>query len=166
MTRDGRAGLYSYELGRLVVPCEYDSIASNTQANDPYISYGYACGIRDGIRYYINVNNGTAGSMVPVDKSIKLVGGTAYTAVTRQSFAFTAASGKTWRIKDEKVVTTRGDGRLIICRDVLTSLYCVYNMNGVQVLGYKYKNQPIVTDDGYVILNTTKNGYQLIAIDW
>ncbi len=166
VTRDSRAGLYSYELGRLVVPCEYDSIASNAQANDPYISYGYACGIRDGIRYYINVNNGTAGSVVPVDKSIKLIGGTAYTAVTRQSFAFTAASGKTWRIKDEKVATTRGDGRLIICRDVLTGLYCVYNMNGVQVLGYKYKNQPVVTDDGYVILNTAKNGYQLIAIDW
>ena len=168
VARDDKVGLYSFELERLVIPCEYDSIPTNGQAVDPYQYYGYLCAVRDETRYFISLETGEIVRELPtkLDRKTRLIGGTSYYQLTGLSAEITSLSGKTWRTRDTQILSTRCDGRLLICRAKMSGLYGIYNMNGLTVLDFKYKNLPVVTDDGMVILNTVKNGYQLIRVEW
>ncbi len=166
VTSEDKQGLYSISRKKLVVPCEYDSILTSNQTVDPYVYYGYVCGIKGDTRYYIKIKTGETVSTLQYTSAMRTFGGTVYEIVKRRNFKFIASNGKQWQSKDMKFIASRGDGRLIVMRKKMDGLYGIYNMDGKIVLEFKYKNQPIITDDGKVILNTVKNGYCLIDLSW
>ncbi len=165
LARGDRMGLYSLKERRWIVPCEYDSILTSKQTVDPYIFYGYACGVLGNTRDYYDVTTGVIVSSVEVDAaSMKFIGGTCYTRPSRVTYQWSPVMGKTWSVRDMRLMTTRGDGRLIIMRNLNDSSFLVYTMDGVSVFSYTILRQPVVTDDGKLILNYVKTGYRLVEV--
>ncbi len=167
LAHDELQGLYSISGQRMIVPCEYESILTSKQTANPYAFYGYVCGVRGTARDWIDVATGEVVNSVQYDPAVmKTIGGTSYEILSKIFFGFTSAAGKTWRVRDVIIAATRGDGRLIVVQNKENSRYAVYTMNGDLALDFKYKNPPVITDDGKVILNSLNNGYQLIQIEF
>ena len=167
LSRDGKQGLYSYAQGRLIVPCEYDSFITNAGALDLYVSYGYACGVKDGLRHYIQVETGDVASTLDFDaKSMTAVGATVYCKTGPDIYRITSATGKSWFADECQLKTVRGDGRLIVVYAVNTGNYSVRTMDGDTALSALYRKPPVITDDGHVVLNTSNEGYILMELSW
>ncbi len=167
VTQNKLQGLYSFDRGRLILPCEYSSISTSSQTVDPYVFNGCACGVKDGMKCFVNIETGETVISVPdKSKSISIAGATVYRQTSKNHYEVISPSGKTWRFQDKKMGTTRGDGRLLVIRDVIYNLKGVYNMNGKVVLDIKYRTAPLITDDGYVILRTQREGVHLLEITW
>lgn len=165
LTENDRLGLYSFELKRMVVPCAYDSIVANKKAYDPFSFYGYACAVRDGVRDYINMRTGEVCLSVPEkQEKQKILGSAVIISTGRTSCNVYSASGAEWKLRWKTVIDTRGDGRFVVVRNVEDNKYGVYSMDGQVLLETKYRICPVITDDGLVILQATKDEYQLMLI--
>ena len=167
ITKDGLQGLYSYALGKPVVPCRYQSILTNKQGTDPYNFYGYVCGVNDSQRDFFRADTGEPVSSIAFDsKTMKAFGGTFYWPLKQTRYQFRAADGVEWTIQDRRILPSRGDGRLIVLRGITDGNYGIMTMHGDVALAFWYRNQPVITDDGKVILNTLNNGYCLAELIW
>ena len=108
----------------------------------------------------------------PIDKTITLtkkmtaIGGTVYNANNTEDYTFMAANGNTWGKRDIEIEATRGDGSMIVCHDVENGYYGIFSMNGDTVLSFYYRNRPVLTDDGKVILQTTEGGFDPLELTW
>ena len=163
---ENRVGLYSFRKQRFIVPQLYEKFLTSNKQIDQYNYYGYAIGIIGDTRYYINMETGETERELIYGRKMVTLGGTVYYRESRIRFLFTAANGKQWRLKDYRVVSSRGDGRLIVARIIQNGSYGIFNMNGNIVMDFKNKYLPIITDDGKVVHQSNKNGYQLLEIDW
>ena len=163
---ENQLGLYSFEQQRMIVPYEYVKFMTNNKQLDPYNYYGYAIAVDGDNRYYINLETGETERNFLYGKKMTTLGGTVYFRESRIRFLFTALNGKEWRTKDYRIENSRGDGRLIVARVISKGSYGIFNMNGDIVLEFKNKYKPIITDDGKVVHQSNKNGYQLLEIDW
>ena len=164
---ENRLGLYSYSEQRLLIPYMYEKYLTNNKQSNPYIYYGYAIATDGDNRYDINLETGEVEQNILYNRRKHVtIGGTIYFRESRIRFLFTAANGTEWRMKDYRVESVRGDGRLIVARIIRTGSYGIFNMNGDIALEFKNKYKPLITDDGKVVLHTNKNGYQLVEIDW
>ncbi len=167
VTQSKLKGLYSYEEKRLVLPCEYSSIVSSASSSDAYVFYGYACGVKDGERNYVNVDTGeTAATLKYSSKTMKTLGGTVYKKVVTDLYLITSANGSVWYLQNGQIPSQRGNGRLIVCFSLDSWSYGVMTMDGDIAVPFWYSTQPLITDDGKVVLKSGNNGYSLIEVVW
>ena len=167
VSRDGLQGLYSFDEERLLLPCEYDSILSSDLTVDPYVFYGYVCGVKDGVRNYIDVNTGETVSTLEYDSdTMKSLGGTVYREVITDLFKITSADGTVWYMQNSQMPSVRGDGRLITFYSMDNWGYGVMTMDGSVALRFWYSTMPLITDDGKVVMKNGNNGYALIEMVW
>lgn len=166
LERGGKLGLYSFSCQKMVLPFGYDGILPNEAGADPYLTYGYYTVLQEEELSMISAADGQIVSSRAYDPTENRIGGTRYEQVSSHSITFTDAAGKSWRTMDMTLVPTRGDGRLIVMRENVSGLYGIYTMSGDTALDFKYKNQPVITDDGKVVLNTVHDGYQLMELDF
>ena len=160
-------GLYSFSAGRMVVPCAYQSIITNAASTDPYTAYGYACAANGNKREYIRLDTGEVTRAITFNKSkMKALGGTLYRSIAPDTYRFWAADGKEWITQDYRIIASRGDGRLIVLQQIESGAYGVMTMDGEVALNFWYRNTPVITDDGKVILNTQNNGACLAELTW
>ena len=160
-------GLYSFKEGRLILPCEYNSILTSKSSADPYVFYGYACGVIDGVRYYVDVNTGETVYTLTFDsQTMKSLGGTVYQKIVTDLYLITSPTGSVWYLQNGQIPSQRGDGRLIVCFSMDNWSYGVMTMDGEVALQFWYYTQPVITDDGKVVLKTGNNSYALIEIAW
>lgn len=166
ISQNGLQGLYSLTLGRQLVPCEYDSIYANVQALDPYVSYGYACGVKQDVRYYIDVESGEVASTLVYDaKQMSLVGATRFERLNRTTYTAQSASGHAWRVSDMQLTSSRGDGAVVVARSFLNNMYGVLTHDGQPLLDFRFRFKPTVTDDGRLIIRKYDNTWQLLALE-
>ena len=163
VTQSGLQGLYSFDRGRLILPCQYTSILSSSQTTDAYVFYGYACGAKDGVRYYVNVETGRVEQEQPYDsEQMKTMGGTVYYRNEWKKYVLLAADGRQKVLQNYTLVASRGDGSLIVAKGQ-DGRYGVMTVYGQEVLTFWYINKPVLTDDGKIILNT-KSGFDLVEV--
>ncbi len=166
ISQNGLQGLYSLSLGRLLVPCEYDSIYANAQALDPYVSYGYACGVKQDTRYYIDVESGEVTRTLVYDaKQMSLVGATSFERLNRTTYTAQSASGRAWRVSDIQLTASRGDGAILVARSFLNNMYGVLTHEGQPALDFRFRFKPVVTDDGRLVIRKYDNTWQLLALE-
>ena len=97
---------------------------------------------------------------------MKALGGTLYRSIAPDTYRFWAADGKEWITQDYRIIASRGDGRLIVLQQIESGAYGVMTMDGEVALNFWYRNTPVITDDGKVILNTQNNGACLAELTW
>lgn len=167
ISENERFGLYSYSLGRVVVPCEYEGFPTSKQTVDPYECNGYVSAVKNGMRCFVCIESGEITSSIPDGSpDYTVIGSTVYEQLSTNRYRFTSPTGKKWSIGDSSIGQIRGDGRLIVFRSIENNNYGVYTQDGTLALEAKYRNEPIITDDGKVILNTLASGYNLLDVAW
>ncbi|MBQ7519901.1 MAG: hypothetical protein IJU12_06260 [Clostridia bacterium] len=164
VVKDGeKAGLYSMAEDRLIVPCRYDEIIPNNTGLDAYVAHGYACGLLEDARYFIDIADGQEKLLYVYDKDLlKVAGGLVYYTDENKQVNLCAANGAISQLPPKYTVTAiRGDGYLIPCKDELH--YAVIDWDGERIV-YNYSNEIRLTDDNKIILNSTTGGYQLYEL--
>lgn len=164
VSQNKKQGLYSLTQQRLVLPCEFDSIVSSSQTAEPYLFYGYLCAEREGVRYAMDTATGEIVRAYEWDeKHMQSVGGSAlYQEFGKRSLI--SAVGSRVGLAGYLPQTAGGDGRLIVIKGS-DNRYGVMTYEGQLLLETHYLNPPKVTPEGGIILNT-KNGYELLNVNW
>ncbi len=166
VTQSKRKGLYSFKEKRLILPCEYTSIVSSKLSADPYVWNGYACGVKDGERNYVDVRTGeTVRTLKYSSKTMTSLGGTVCQKVVTDLYLITPVTGEVWYLQNGQIPAQRGDGRLIVCFALDSWSYGVRTMDGETALPFWYSSMPVITDDGKVVLKTG-NTCSLVDVVW
>ncbi len=164
VVKDGeKVGLYSLAEDRLIVPCIYDQMVPNSTGLDAYVAHGYACGVREDTRYYIEIATGQERLLYVYDKDLlQVAGGLVYYTDEKEQVNLYAAAGASNLLPPKyKLTAIRGDGYLIPYKDEVR--YGLKDWDGETIL-WNYSKQIHVTDDNRIILQSTTDGYQLYQL--
>ncbi len=153
-------GLYSLKEGRLLLPCEYESIVTNKKGLDPYVSFGYLIAVKDGAYHIISAETGeTVRSFEP--RKDWVLTGLLYYCQRKSSFNyFSPFSGKSDSFVGS-LASSRGSGYLTAVKEEGKSY--VMNWNG-EKLTKKSKYGITITDDDHVIIQNDQKTYDLYKL--
>lgn len=165
IAQNGKQGLYSLSKQRLMVPCEFDQIVSSTQTVDPFLFYEcYLCAEKDGARYALNIETEEWTRAYDIDeKNMKWFGGSAYFKDQGKSVIL-SVDGRRASLQGFKYQAARGDGRLILVQGE-DGRYGVLTYAGQLLVEAWYTVPPVITDEGAIILSTSK-GCDLLNVYW
>lgn len=162
LNQNGKVGLFSIADKKVIVPCVYDKLITNSLAKDIYVSHGYACAEKDGKRYYIDTTTGKAVREFVFDAvNTKTVGAMNYYSSGKNRWMILNPKGAGTKLKANSILNIRGSGYLVAYQN--GRYYGVINWSGKQVLKEMYRNPIQITDDDRIILNT-KTGYELLQV--
>ena len=161
LEEDGKFGLYSFAERRQILPCRYDQLITNPNGVDDYVMNGYVAVEVDGKRYYADIYNDGALSE-PIDDTGRGFAqyGCVYAWRQEARSVLMAADGFTQTTR-HAYLDSRGDGYLLVYQ--MDSYYGVMTWHGRDVLN-TYTKCIVLTDDGKMICDTTRHGYQLLEL--
>ena len=161
----GKKGLYSLSWRSMLLYCAYDEIFQNNKAIDPFISFGYAGVVLDGVRATIDMNTGFVTPVKKLETEVTFLGSVCYYTVEKKALStytyLYAPDGTEKRVTGE-AKAGRGSG-LVTAGEFLEGKD-VFTCYGQRLLKQFTAKAIIITDDDKVILNTRNNGFELYSL--
>ena len=140
-------GLYSINDGKMLLPCEYESIVKNSKSLDPYVSRGFITAKKDGQFCFISADTGEIVRSFAPRKGWGFTG-LLYYKQSKSTVDFFSPFDGVHSGFVGKVTSTRGSGYLLSVKTDYKNI--LYNWQGEMITrGNRYGYT--VTDDDHVI---------------
>ena len=158
-----KQGLYSISQQKLIVPCEFKSVAAAKNTTDKYVINGCYVVVQkdDGTYCYYDTEKGEITYEMNYPKDQRTWRNAVYTVKTDDGILLISGDGQETALDVESVTETGGDGYLIVAKK--DGLFGVLDWHGNEVLPFIYKTAPVITDDSQAII-LFSTGYELNRI--
>ena len=149
-TPEKKAGLYSMDEARIIVPCEFEKLFAGKNTTQPYVFNDYVLVQRDGLMCFYDVKNQRISCETEYNaKEVSQIGCVLY-VTTEDGILLIAADGAKTKLNVDAIAETHGDGYLLVAEK--DGLFGVIDWHGNEVLPFCHKTAPVISADSKVLI--------------
>ena len=154
LKENNKQGLYSLKQGKLIAPCQFDSILTARNSADPFVNNGYILVENDGVRSFYDVEKGEITCTIPQEyyETMIRVGSVCYVPA-EGGFTLIAADGTVTLLEADSMANTAGDGYLLVAKR--GDFFGVVDWHGNEVLPFYHKTAPVISQDSMAIIRVS-----------